>query len=86
MSELFNPNLDDAKRLNEMKKYLISQSRTFCCPVTKELLDYRSSHIVKFKLGDKEKVDIVSHKGWKKIPDDMKRNAAMRVIEDWQEL
>ena len=86
MKDLLNPNIDEAKRLNELKKYLISQTRDFCCPVSKELLDYRSTHIVKFKVGDKIKRDIISANGWKKIPLEIKKSSEMEIVTRWDEV
>jgi len=86
MNQLLNPNLTDEQRLAELKKYLISQTRDFCCPVSKELLDYRSTHIIKFKIGDKVSRDIISDKGWRKIPLEAKKRAAMEIVTDWNEV
>lgn len=86
MNQLLNPNLTDEQRLAELKKYLISQTRDFCCPISKEILDYRSTHIVKFKLGDKITRDIISHKGWSKIPLETKQRAAMEIVTQWDEV
>lgn len=86
MQKLYDPNINDAKRLEELKKYLISQTRDFCCPVSKELLDYRTTHIIKFKIGDKISRDIISDKGWRKIPLEAKKRAAMEIVTDWNEI
>lgn len=47
MKNLLNPNISDAKRLQEFKKYMISQSRDFFCPVTGECFDFRKVEIIK---------------------------------------
>jgi hypothetical protein len=56
--------------LLEMKKSLLMAHPTFCCPVTKKVMDYREIEIVKFFHGT-EKTDIMSKQGidiLKKLP------------------
>jgi hypothetical protein len=56
--------------LLELKRSMLMAHPTFCCPVTKEIMDYRHIEIVKFFHGV-EKTDIMSKKGieiLKKLP------------------
>ena len=86
-NDLFNPNQDNKSMLMSFRRTLIQQHPTFFCPITKEILDYRKSHIVKFSTPDgKEKTDVISHTGWKKLPSDIKERANMRVIENFDDL
>ena len=49
--------------LNDIKKFMIQSSRDFCCPVTKEILDYRRSVIIR---NNKQDI-ILSETGYNKI-------------------
>lgn len=86
MDRLLDPGLDDGERLLEMKKYMISQHPTFFCPLSKKILDYRTSHIVKFDHAGKRKTDIISIEGFEKIPEEVRNKTNLKVVEHWEEV
>ena len=53
----------DEGQMNQLKCLMIQSHPTFACPVTKKLLDYRTTEIVKFQDKGKTKTDIISTEG-----------------------
>jgi len=87
MKNTFNPFDDSKTLLVNFRRQMIMRHPTFCCPISKEILDYKASHIVKFKTPNGEiKTDVISHNGWKKLPSDIKERASMTIIENFEEL
>ena len=85
-SELLRPDISDSKRLLEMKRYMVVNHPTFCCPISGEILDYRRCHIIKFTVNGKEKTDIVSHNGLNSMPGQKRALLQLRIIENWQDI
>lgn len=53
--------------INDIKKFMIQSSKDFCCPITKNILDYRTSIILRDKSNNSD--HIVSSHGWQLIQD-----------------
>jgi len=86
VDDLLNPYLDDGERLLEMKKYMIANHPSFFCPLSKKMLDYRTSYIVKFDHEGKRKTDIISVEGYEKIPLEVRERTNLKIVENWEEI
>lgn len=86
MDQLLNPNLNDEQRLDEFKKYMISRSATFCCPVKKTLLDFRKCHIYEYHFAGVRRVGVISHDGWASLSDEKKKEIQAKVLDHWEQI
>lgn len=72
--------------INSIKKDLIKSHPTFVCPISGEILDYRTSHLIRFKHRGVFKTDIISHNGYNKLTDEQRNKLEISIISDIEEL
>lgn len=76
----------DMDSLNQWKRMLIAAHPTFFCPVSKEILDFKTCHIVSF-LNPKTNsrvIDLLSHKGFESL--DEKQKTIFTIVERVEDL
>lgn len=68
--------------INDIKKFMIQSSKDFCCPITKNILDYRTSIILRDKETNKD--TIISTMGYRLLlPKILERYKPIDTIEDY---
>lgn len=73
--------------LDQIKIDLIKSHPTFICPVNKSILDYRTSEIVVYKVGETMKTDIISKAGLETLKQNgLYDKLSMAVIQSSEEL
>jgi hypothetical protein len=74
--------------LKEFHRNLIMGHPTFCCPVTKEVLDIKKSWIVEFinPQNNERKIDVISKNGYNAIPEEKKQILKMKIITDFDQV
>lgn len=68
--------------LESIKRDLIRMHPTFVCPISGEILDYRTSYLVRFKHRGIFKTDVISISGYNKLTEDQKAKLSLSIIDD----
>jgi len=68
--------------IDSIKKDLIMSHPTFVCPISGEILDYRTSYLVRFKHRGIYKTDVISITGYNKLTEDQKTKLSISIIND----
>lgn len=73
--------------LDQIKIDLIKSHPTFTCPVTKEILDYRTSKIIKYKANNFLRTDIVSRSGLETLKQNgLFEKLSISIVQNVEEL
>ena len=66
--------------LDDIKRDLLMGHPTFVCPISGEILDYRSVHLVRFKHRGIFKTDVISLSGYNSLTDAQKDKLELTII------
>lgn len=83
--DVHGPRNDRSKEMlsiDSIKKDLIMCHPTFVCPISGEILDYKTSYLVRFKHRGIFKTDIISITGYNKLTEDQKTKLSISIIDN----